>query len=123
MLTLEEMKKIDKLFNIYKFSLADDGESIYLPDGPASLKQLLEEKEYEYLPRWELVYYPLYLTRVIEAINDQCMLFSIIPKESYIELLDKYGCEIEPCVGYSAAGGQDNAKETAIRFVLGKLDE
>lgn len=121
MLTIEEIKKIDKLFNIYKFSLADDGESIYLPDGPASLKQLLEEKEYEYLPRWELVYYPLYLTRVIESINTECNLFSIISKEDYVVLLDEYSNEIYPVIGYFAAGGHDNAKETAIRFVLEKL--
>lgn len=67
MLNIKEIKKACEY--TVDFKISKDGKSFYLPDGPHELEGLLHESTFSYLPKWELVYYPLFLRKILEGFN------------------------------------------------------
>jgi hypothetical protein len=69
MLSIDIIRKLILTYDVKGFKLSGDCKSIYLPDQPTSLEKLLQENAYDFTPRWDLVYYPLFLDRVVQAIT------------------------------------------------------
>lgn len=106
------------------FKISENGKTIYCPDGPYNLEKLLKEHTFDYLPKWNLVYYPLFLQRVIEGINrafdNDTIRYSIIMDGTVIQVYDLENTCITEEYNDEPI---DQAKEEAVKYVFTRRRE
>ena len=109
MLTVEEFKECCMYAEGFSYHES--------PTGNPKFNQLITGADYFYLnsARFDDIIYPLFLNRVRQGINKNCMLFSIYIEEEFIRLKDAYYETIEEYYD------TDKGLEQAIKYILEKL--